>query len=79
MLSTFFLLFNYHRNAVDNLTLRHHSMSSDLTSLSIVFGRNTTAKALDQAALDWTNPIRSVADALLFDLANFELNSFVNP
>ena len=71
MLSTFFLLFNYHHKAVDNLTLRHHSMSSDLTSLNIGFGRNTTAKALDQPALDGTNPIRSVADALLFNLADF--------
>lgn len=34
MLSTFFLLFNYHHNAVDNIT-KHHSMSSDLTSLNI--------------------------------------------
>jgi hypothetical protein len=71
MPSTFFLLFNYHHDAVNNLTLRHHSMSSDLTSLSVVFGRNTTAKALDQPALDGTNPIRSVADALLFDLTDF--------
>lgn len=71
MPSTFFLLFNYHHDAVDNLTFRNHSMSSDRTSLSVVFGRNTTAKALDQPALDGTNPIRSVADALLFDLSDF--------
>jgi hypothetical protein len=51
MLSTFFLLFNYHHNAVDNHTRMHHSMS-DLTSLSI--GRNTTAKALDRPTLDGT-------------------------
>lgn len=64
MLSTFFLLFNYHNNAVDNLTLgiidvvRPHELE-------------LTAKALDQPALDGTNPIRSVADALLFDLVDF--------
>lgn len=70
MLSTFFLLFNYHYNAVDNLTLGI-IRCRPTTSLSIGFGRNATAKALDQPALDGTNPIRSVADAFLFDLADF--------
>ena len=61
----------YPHDAVDNLTFRNHSMSSDLTSLSVVFGRNTTGKTLDPPALDGTNPIRSVVDALLFDLTDF--------
>ncbi len=34
MLSTFFLLFNYHHNAVDNITFSNHSMLFGFTSLS---------------------------------------------
>ena len=70
MLSTFFLLFNYHHNAVDNPT-KHYSMSVRAHELEHLICRNTSAKALDQPAFDGTNPIRSVADPLLFDFADF--------